>query len=83
MIDISGKLSELFKNSNNIEINITDRLCQTMLNTPITDGKGKVIGSIVDYDLEGDRWFGVLYKKEYAELQVNNKVFCCNGIVIE
>lgn len=83
MIDISGKLSELFKNSNNIEINITDRLCQTMLNTPIIDGKGKVIGSIVDYDLEGDRWFGVLYKKEYAELQANNKLFCCNGIVIE
>ena len=83
MIDISGKLSELFKNSNNVEIKITDRLCQTMLNAPIIDSEEKVIGVIVDYDLENDRWFGVLFKKEYAELQVNNKVFSCTGMVIK
>lgn len=83
MFDVSGKLSELLKNSIGTEINITNRLCEGMLNRPIIDGKGNVIGSIVDYDLDQDRWYGVIYKKETAELHVKNKIYECTGIVIE
>lgn len=83
MFDITGKISELFKNSNGVEINITDRLCESMVNKPITDGKGNVIGSIIDYDLDQDRWYGVMYKKEVAELRVNNKLYELTGIVIK
>lgn len=83
MFDITGKISELFKNSNGVEITVTERLCESMINKPIIDGKGNVIGSIADYDLEQDRWYGVLYKKEYAELTVVNKMFQFNSVVIK
>ena len=83
MFDVTGKLSELYKNNNGTEITITNRLCDSMINKPITDSKGNCIGSIVDCNLDQDRWYGVLYKKEAAELRVENKMFECVGIVIK
>jgi len=83
MFDITGKISELFKNSNGVEINITNRLCESMINKPIIDSKGNAMGSIVDYDLDQDRWYGVIYKNEAAELRVNNKLYEFAGIVIK
>lgn len=84
MIDITGKLSDLYKNNTKTEIAITTRLCESMINKPITDGKGNCIGSIIDYDLEQDRWYGVLYKKETPELRVDDlKMNECMGIVVK
>ena len=82
MFDITGKFSDLFKNTIGTEIAISNKFCENMINKPITDDKGNCIGSIVDYDLDQDRWYGVLYKKETAELRVVNKVYECVGIVI-
>lgn len=45
MLKISGLLSELFKN-NEIDITITDELCESMINKPIVDKNENVIGAI-------------------------------------
>lgn len=87
MVDISGKLSELFKDYTEIQHGVSELLCKTMLNKPILDESGAVIGSIINYDLCEDRWFGILYKNQVADVSkkfpnLKSKLYRCDGIVI-
>ena len=67
MIEIKGKLTELFKRPDTeIEIEPSDTLLESMINTPILKD-GRIIGIIKKADK--DEWSGFLF--DTAEVEVS------------
>lgn len=80
MLEISGSLKELFRNRNGIEIIITDKLCESMIERPIMGKNEKVIGVITKVSIEEDKWYGKIFKDGYAE--ICESLENCNSVSI-
>lgn len=72
MVEIKGKLSDLFKCYYEINIELNENLLESMISRPIIKDH-KCVGIIKDVDKDKDEWRGVLFNDAIANLSIDTK----------